>query len=168
MTIVEAGPVAAGSPEPAGEPSESHGGPAEGAPNRTELLAATYRPGPDVPALARRQFFYTAQRTELDALAREELLIVVSELCANAYVHGDGPIGLRVWGEDDEVVVEVTDNGRWSRYGGRTVALDSIAERGRGLDFVNGVCDGGIVLCGPSGTTVRCWKSTGEAASRIA
>ena len=160
--------MAAGWPEAVGEPSQDRGDSAEVAAGRTELIVATYRPGPDVPARARRQFFYIAQRTELGALAREELLVVVSELCANAYVHGEGAIDLRVWREDSHVVVEVTDAGRWGRYAGQTVALDRVAESGRGLDFVRAACDGGSIHCQPSGTTVRCWKRLATETTRIA
>jgi anti-sigma regulatory factor (Ser/Thr protein kinase) len=39
------------------------------------------------------------------------VVLAVSELVTNAIVHGDGPVGLTVGADDDQVRIEVSDDG---------------------------------------------------------
>jgi anti-sigma regulatory factor (Ser/Thr protein kinase) len=64
----------------------------------------------DLPALRRR----VAQLAAVAGLPRsraEELVLAVNEIATNAVVHGASPAAVRVWREDGELIVEVSDAG---------------------------------------------------------
>jgi anti-sigma regulatory factor (Ser/Thr protein kinase) len=63
---------------------------------------------------------------------------VISELVANACVHGTGPVTVTVWVSARYMMLRVQDRGRWreSSSGG-----DEFEERGRGLAIVGALAD---------------------------
>ena len=65
---------------------------------------------------------------------RHDALLVVSELVTNAYEHGTGKIELKLRIVDDELQVEVTDEGRGAAVGIREHDID---EGGLGLRIVD-------------------------------
>jgi len=69
----------------------------------------------------------------VSARRRDNALLVVSELVTNAYEHGEGRIELKLRLVDDEVQVEVTDEGQGSAVAIREQAIE---EGGLGLKIV--------------------------------
>jgi anti-sigma regulatory factor (Ser/Thr protein kinase) len=64
------------------------------------------------PGLARRYVAGLLRGHEVPERARENALLVSSELVSNAYLHGRGDIELRVGVDDDRLRIEVIDEGR--------------------------------------------------------
>lgn len=96
--------------------------------------------------LSRHLFADWLEHLAVDDAERSDLLLVVSELCSNAVRHASGAPGalaLRAWAEDDDVVVEVEDDGAgFEREGHYDDELpDPGAERGRGLYVVEALTD---------------------------
>jgi len=89
-------------------------------------------------ALARAR----ATAAGLDRQASEELVIAVSEVVANAFLHGAAPRSLRSYEDDEHLVVQVRDGGR-----GPADPLvgylppDSERPGGRGLWLAHQLCD---------------------------
>lgn len=91
----------------------------------------------------------------LAGAALGDLVYAAAELAANSVRHGGGAGTARIWGEDDSVVVEVTDSGLIAdpMVGRLRPRLDQVA--GRGMWLVNQLCDLVQIRSGPAGTTVR-------------
>jgi anti-sigma regulatory factor (Ser/Thr protein kinase) len=92
-------------------------------------------------AVARRTI-----RTRLDGLVarqtRDDVLLVVSELLANAVLHGSGEISLRVELDRGRVVGRVTDEGRGLVP--RVLARPTDATGAHGLHLVDCVATWGV------------------------
>jgi anti-sigma regulatory factor (Ser/Thr protein kinase) len=71
---------------------------------------------------------------EVGIVERHNALLVVSELVTNAYEHGSGKIALKLRLVDDELQVEVTDEGRGAAVEIRERDID---EGGMGLRIVD-------------------------------
>lgn len=107
---------------------------------------------------ARRRVVAFAEVAGLAGVELFELNVAVSEALANAVVHGspngpDDDVHVRFFCYDDEVAVEVVDNG-----GGMDATPicapppDSTA--GRGIHFMRSLADAVQYACGPLGTRV--------------
>lgn len=89
---------------------------------------------PDAPARGRRAVEAVLDSWGCVDPAREDLLLVVSELVTNAVLHGAEPIVVTVVRAPDRVRVEVTDAAPDSSPYSSRVTKDSTA--GRGLSVV--------------------------------
>src|SRR5690349_9249390 len=72
---------------------------------------------------------------DIDPRSASDLVLLVSELVANAVEHGEGAIRVRLRSVDGNVVGEVVDQGRGFEREVREVGLDEV--RGRGLLIVD-------------------------------
>jgi anti-sigma regulatory factor (Ser/Thr protein kinase) len=84
-----------------------------------------------------------------------DLVAAVGELTANSIVHGGGRGVLRVWLEDESLVVQVEDEGVIDEPLTGRVRPDPSQHHGRGLWMVNHLCDLAQVRSGTGGTTIR-------------
>jgi anti-sigma regulatory factor (Ser/Thr protein kinase) len=84
-------------------------------------------------AVARRLLDEHARR-ELRDEERNKVMLIVSELVSNAFVHGQGTIVLSVRRVDDVLRIEVRDEGRPARID--VVPEEQRSNRGRGLWIV--------------------------------
>jgi anti-sigma regulatory factor (Ser/Thr protein kinase) len=96
-----------------------------------------------------------AREAGLSADRTFDLVAAVGELTANSIMHGGGAGVLRIWLEDDSVVVQVEDAGVIEEPLIGRVRPDPAQHHGRGLWMVNHLCDLSQVRSGESGTTVR-------------
>lgn len=101
-------------------------------------------------ARAARRMVRAALLDLADELAADAEL-VVAELVANAVLHGEAPVCLRLSCEDDWVRIEVEDGGRSVPVRGRS---GSDAMTGRGLAVVAAIADSWGVEPLPTGKTV--------------
>jgi len=115
---------------------------------RPPLRPLEYRFTPTTAAvpLARHFLEDWLVRVPVDRAEAADLLLVASELCANAVGHATGrrgSVALRAWAEGADIVLEVEDDG------GKAALLPSVddelpepmAERGRGLFLVRALVD---------------------------
>ncbi|GLY93313.1 anti-sigma factor RsbA family regulatory protein [Actinoplanes sp. NBRC 103695] len=88
--------------------------------------------------------------------ALEDLVVAVSESVTNALVHGQPPVGLRVWSGAGRVVVAVSDAGPGPKdpFAGLLPATDR-SVGGRGLWIVHQSCDNVTAETSPDGFTLR-------------
>lgn len=108
----------------------------------------------------------------VEAVAVDSLLLAVSELCSNAVRHATGAPGsiqLRAWAENDDVHIEVSDDGgslEWSDHRAEELP-DPEAEQGRGLFLVRELVDEVTtsVVGGRSVVQVVRWAVVGRAAA---
>lgn len=91
---------------------------------------------PHVVAAARRHAVEVC-REQLDPRRCDDLALAVSELVTNAIRHGDAPVTLEVYPDDDRVRIEVTDANPTLTVPAPPGELD--AGR-RGLRLVSAVC----------------------------
>jgi anti-sigma regulatory factor (Ser/Thr protein kinase) len=89
---------------------------------------------PDAPARGRHAVTEVLAGWGCAESAREDLLVVVSELVTNAVVHGAEPIVVTVVRDGQRVRVEVTDGATDASPHNHRAAPD--AETGRGLSVV--------------------------------
>lgn len=91
----------------------------------------------------------------LDPGACADLVVAMNELAVNAVRHGGGRGWVRMWAEAGEVVCEVRDRGRIDDplVGRRRPAPDQLG--GRGLWWVNRLCDLVQVRTSDEGSVVR-------------
>src|SRR5581483_8761197 len=90
------------------------------------------------------------------AVRATDFVTVVNELTTNSVRHADGRGCLRLWAEEDSLVCEVRDRGRFSgpRLAGRErPTIDRVG--GRGLWLANQLCDLVQIRSVPDGTVVR-------------
>ena len=110
-------------------------------------------------ATARRFVDAAAARFGLGERERYEFTFAVNEAVSNAIEHGrpspEGRIRLHVAEEDGALVFEVADHGTFAPG---PPAVDSLAERGRGLAFMAATMDEVDVRRSDSGTVVRLYK----------
>ncbi len=69
------------------------------------------------------------------------VILLTSEIVANAVVHGRSPIELLVWETPRSLRVEVSDDGDGIAPAPGTMPAEARAERGRGIAVVNGLAD---------------------------
>ena len=105
--------------------------------------------------IARRLIRLHARAAGLADSQVGELLVAVSEAVTNGLLHADPPVRVTLWLDEDDVVCDVHDQGRFTDplAGRRRPSLD--ATGGRGLWIINGLCDLTEIRSGPDGTTVR-------------
>lgn len=103
-------------------------------------------------------------RVPVEGAVVQDLLLVATELCANAVEHarwsGVGVV-LRSHVEGDNVILEVEDDGSglaWPYLG--TEPPDPSAEEGRGLWLVQTFCDEVDQRASDAGTVVRCVRNS--------
>ena len=126
------------------------------------LGAFEYRfsPSPATIPLGRHLFGDWLEHLTLDDEERADLLLVASELCANAVRHASGSPGalaMRAWAEGGALVMEVEDDGAGfeltERYDDEVPGLDG--EQGRGLFVVEALVDDVTVRRSDGRTYVR-------------
>ena len=99
----------------------------------------------------------------IDGADRDDLAVVVSELCTNAVRSAASPhsgLHLRAWPEGDALVTEVLDDGPGFELKAPVDDEVPAAEQvsGRGLFIVRSLVDELVAERGPAGTSVRCVK----------
>jgi anti-sigma regulatory factor (Ser/Thr protein kinase) len=105
---------------------------------------------------ARRAAIGVATRSALDQSAIDGLSLAVTEVVANAQLHGESPLRVRMWGNPDRAVVAVTDQGDGLRD--PTSGLVAVAHEdggGRGLWIANQLCSHVSMDYSEAGFTVR-------------
>lgn len=99
-----------------------------------------------------------ARGYRLDATRVRELMLVVSELSSNSVRHGGGSGTLRLWSEADALVCEFRDAGVITDPLAGHVRPPTSQLGGRGLWFVNQLCDLVQIRTAPGrGSCVRIW-----------
>jgi anti-sigma regulatory factor (Ser/Thr protein kinase) len=108
-------------------------------------------------AQVRRRVERAAALAGLAAPRSSDLVLAASELAANSVVHGGGTgTGtLRIWREDDRLVVEVEDRGLIEEQLVGRVRPGNTELGGRGLWLANQLCDLVQIRSGANGTTIR-------------
>lgn len=106
-------------------------------------------------ALVRERVRDAAGAAELARDATEGLVTAANELAANSVMHGGGTGTLRIWREDQRLLVEVTDEGTIEQPLAGRLRPDLAQEGGRGLWLANRLCDLVQIRSGEAGTTVR-------------
>lgn len=84
-----------------------------------------------------------------------DVVTATSELAANSVMHGGGNGVLRLWSEEERLLVEVEDRGRIEDLLAGRVRPRISQEGGRGLWLANELCDLVQIRSGEQGTTVR-------------
>jgi len=121
-----------------------------------------FSPNPATVPLARHLFGDWLEHASVDEAEREDLVLMVSELCTNAVRFSSGAptsLALRAWSEGDSVVVEVEDDGSGFELGvGADGQPDPEADEGRGLFVVASLADQLDVVRRGHRTVVRAVK----------
>ncbi len=84
-----------------------------------------------------------------------DLLVAATEVATNAVRHGGHPITARVWTEDDDLIVEVTDTGHWEPATAPGFIPADMTAPGFGLWGVRMLCPLVQIRTGETGTAVR-------------
>jgi PAS domain S-box-containing protein len=117
----------------------------------TQPLALSLPAEPEALAGLRRRLARFLQAAGATAQERYEITLTISEAAGNAIEHAYGPgdarFEVQARLEDGDVVVAVSDRGRWRDRRGE--------HRGRGLRIIEGLMDQVQVSREPDGTTVR-------------
>lgn len=97
-----------------------------------------------------------ARELGIDRHRMNDLLVAMTEVVTNAIRHGRPPIACRMWREDDDIVVDVTDAGWWrpDPVPG-FIPPDPASLSGFGLWGVRMLCALVQLRTGPAGTAVR-------------
>jgi anti-sigma regulatory factor (Ser/Thr protein kinase) len=138
----------------------------------TTVAASCLLPLPDPPTAAESMTFgaeglrsirrlvgaHAAEAGMSDDRSRE-FQIAVNEVATNTIVHTDGLGTLRVWGDDEAVVCEITDEGRITDplAGRRRVGPDQAS--GRGLLLAAMMSDLLQIVVGETGNIIRIHKN---------
>jgi anti-sigma regulatory factor (Ser/Thr protein kinase) len=107
----------------------------------------------DLPAL-RRAVAAHADRTALSALRVTDLVLIASELAANAIRHGGGTGRLRLWSTGDSIHCQVSDRGPGLAQPLPRQRPEPTITSGRGLWLVSSYADALIVDTGSDGGTL--------------
>jgi anti-sigma regulatory factor (Ser/Thr protein kinase) len=113
----------------------------------------------DLHAL-RRSIGEFATAAGLTRSRAEELVLAVNEIATNAVVHGKSPATVRIWQEDGELIVEVSDAGEGiadALAGQLTPSTSGVG--GRGLWLTRLVCDA-VEIRNGTGCTVAMHATT--------
>ena len=127
-------------------------------------FAYRFAPNDAKVSLARHFFADWLSHQPADPDCRDDLLVMVSELCTNAVREATGTTGgvsLRAWAEGDSLVVEVEDDGEGLDAGtipGDDHLPDPESVTGRGLFLVQALADEVEIRSHDGGTVVRCVK----------
>ncbi|WP_432824951.1 SpoIIE family protein phosphatase [Dactylosporangium sp. CA-092794] len=105
---------------------------------------------------ARRLVDTTLRRWHAPARVVDDMVLVVSELTANAVLHGRPPIQLRLRRTQTHVVLELHDTLPYLPRKQRPSPYD---EHGRGLQLVSSLCDRWGTRPTPDGKAVWCMRS---------
>jgi anti-sigma regulatory factor (Ser/Thr protein kinase) len=110
--------------------------------------------GPDGLSAVRRATGSFGRTAGLERTRADDLVLALDEIATNALVHGRSPATLRIWHEDGEVIVEVSDVGDGVRdvFAGQLKPSPN-RPGGRGLWLCRLLCDAVEVRNG-SGCTV--------------
>jgi len=113
------------------------------------------------PADGRR---VAARLADAAGVVAEGLVTSVSEILANAHLHGRPPVTLRAWSRVGRVVVTVSDTGQGppDPFSG-LLAPDLESTHGRGLWIAHHMCDLLSIATGPDGCVVRMIVDSQEA-----
>jgi anti-sigma regulatory factor (Ser/Thr protein kinase) len=103
----------------------------------------------------RRRVAAAAERAGMEPIGVADLVTAASELAANSVMHGGGHGVLRLWVEEERLLVEVEDRGRIEEPLAGRLRPDVSQEGGRGLWLANQLCDLVQIRSGERGTTVR-------------
>jgi anti-sigma regulatory factor (Ser/Thr protein kinase) len=103
----------------------------------------------------RRRVERAAALAGLDAQRSADLVLAASELAANSVVHGGGTGTVRIWRDEDRLVVEVEDAGQIGEQLVGRIRPGRTDPGGRGLWLAHQLCDLVQVRSGALGTTVR-------------
>lgn len=115
-------------------------------------------------AEVRRRVATAAAQEGMDDVEVADLVTATSELAANSVMHGGGSGTLRLWREDERLIVEVEDQGWIGEQLAGRVRPEVSQEGGRGLWMANALCDLVQIRSGRGGTTVRLHLLAAEAA----
>jgi anti-sigma regulatory factor (Ser/Thr protein kinase) len=112
----------------------------------------------------RRLVAAAAEEAGLDPVGVGDLVTATSEVAANSVMHAGGSGTLRLWREEERLLVEVQDRGRIEEPLVGRVRPGISQEGGRGLWLANQLCDLVQIRSGDAGTTVRLHVLAREAA----
>jgi anti-sigma regulatory factor (Ser/Thr protein kinase) len=85
-----------------------------------------------------------------------DLLVATTEVATNAIRHGLPPVTCRIWTDDGDLVVDVTDGGHWQPEGlPGFLPPDPLVRAGFGLWGVRMLCPLVQLRTGPAGTDIR-------------
>ena len=121
--------------------------------SRPVPLNLSFPADPDELALVRRQLRGWLGRLSMDSLVAQDVLIAACEACANAIEHGyrDSPAGtvwLRVEVTGPDVVITVSDRGRWR-------PPIPARDRGHGLKLIRATMRDVEITANDLGTTIE-------------
>ncbi len=108
------------------------------------------------PAAARQAAVAVSATTAVDPAAIDDLALAVSEVVANAQLHGQSPVRFRLWADPDRVIATITDAGE-----GPTdpfiglVPVPAGSPDGRGLWIAHQLCHHVTMERDDGGFTVR-------------
>jgi len=103
----------------------------------------------------RRRVATAAARQGMNDVEIADLVTATSELAANSVMHGGGGGILRLWHEEERLIVEVEDGGLIEDQLAGRIRPDVSQEGGRGLWLANALCDLVQIRSGQAGTAVR-------------
>ncbi len=120
---------------------------------RPAPLQLSFRADPDELAPVRRQLRAWLSQLSLDPLVAQDVVIAACEACANAIEHGyrgvpGGTVGLRVEAAGRDLVITVSDQGRWR-------PPRQIRDRGHGLKLIRATMRDVAITASELGTTVE-------------
>lgn len=112
----------------------------------------------------RRRVAAAAEEAGMNPREVADVVTATSELGANSVMHGGGSGTLRLWSDEERLLVEVEDRGRMEDPLSGLVRPRVSQEGGRGLWLANELCDLVQIRSGEQGTTVRLHVLAREAA----
>ena len=112
----------------------------------------------------RRRAAAAAEEAGMSPREVADVVTATSELAANSVMHGGGSGSLRLWSDQERLLVEVEDRGRIEDPLAGRVRPDVSQKGGRGLWLANELCDLVQIRSDQRGTTVRLHVLAREAA----
>lgn len=103
----------------------------------------------------RRRVERAAEAAGLGGPSSADLVLAASELAANSVAHGGGAGTLRIWREDDRLVLDFEDAGWISEPLAGRLRPTVTQKGGRGLWLANQLCDLVQIRSSAAGTNVR-------------
>lgn len=138
------------------DPAEFLGGRCSAHPDPIESSVPAVELANPSPEQARRALEQVRAASALDGRVVEDLTVSVSEVVANAHLHGRPPVVMRVWGCSDRIVVTVSDGGPGPAdpFAG-LVKAPRTGGGGLGLWIAHQLCSHVDLVRSPDGFTVR-------------